>query len=129
MADAIHHEMVLKASPKQVYEALMDSKQHGEFTANGAADISREAGGAFSAHDGQVEGRNVELVPDKRIVQAWRVSDWPEAVYSLVRFEMNPEGGATRLVFDHWGIPDDSREHLEAGWKARYWDPLKKYLE
>jgi uncharacterized protein YndB with AHSA1/START domain len=129
MSEPIRHEMMLKASPKRVYDALMDSKQHAEFTANGAAKISPDAGGEFSTHGGAIVGRNVELVPEKRIVQAWRASDWPEGVYSIVRFEMNPEGGATKLTFDHWGAPAEHRDHLEAGWKERYWNPLKKYLE
>lgn len=128
MSDPIHHEIKLNASPKRVYETLMDSKQHAEVTGGAAADISSEAGGTFSTHGGQIEGRHVELVPEKRIVQAWRASDWPESVYSLVRFEMNPEGGATKLVFDHWGVPDHARDQVEAGWKSRYWDPLKKYF-
>lgn len=106
----------------------MDSRQHAAFTANGDAEISREVGGAFSAHGGYIEGRNVELVPNRRIVQAWRVKDWPEGVYSVVRFELKDEGSATRIVFDHWGAPEDARDHLAEGWQARYWQPLAQYL-
>jgi uncharacterized protein YndB with AHSA1/START domain len=106
----------------------MDSHQHGEFTANGAAEISREVGGAFSTHGGYIEGRNVELVPNRRIVQAWRVKDWPEGMYSVIRFELTGDGDATRMVFDHWGTPEDAREHLAHGWHTRYWEPLQKYL-
>ena len=128
MSDAIHQEVLIEASPKRVYEALMDSRQHAEFTANGAAEISRAAGGAWSAHGGHITGRNIELVPDRMIVQAWRVKDWPAGVYSVVRFELNGEGDRTRLVFDQWGAPPEQREHLAQGWTARYWEPLRKYL-
>jgi uncharacterized protein YndB with AHSA1/START domain len=126
--DAIHQEVVFETSPKRVYEALMDSGQHAAFTGNGAAEISREAGGAWSAHGGHITGRNIELVPDRMIVQAWRAKDWPAGVYSVVRFELKSEGNKTRLVLDHWGAPAEHREHLAQGWSARYWEPLRKYL-
>jgi len=129
MSAPIHHEIRFKASPARVFEALMNSDQHAAFTANGDAEISREAGGPFSAHGGQVLGRNIEILPERRIVQAWRVSDWPDGVYSLVRFELTGEGDETKLVFEHWGFPDGARDHLDSGWKARYWEPLRKYLE
>ncbi len=49
----------------------MNDKEHGEFT-GGPASISRDVGGAFSGHGGHVVGRNVELIPNERIVQACR---------------------------------------------------------
>jgi len=128
MADVIHQEIDIKASPKRIYEALMDSKQHADFTANGAADISRDAGGTFTCHGGAISGRNIELVPDKRIVQAWRVADWDDGIYSVVRFDLKDHDGGTRIVLDHAGFPDGSAEHLAEGWHARYWEPLRKYL-
>jgi len=129
MLTPIHHEISFKVDPHRVYEALMDPNRHADFTANGAVEMSRQAGGAFSTHGGQIVGRNIEVLPDSRIVQAWRVSDWPEGVYSLVKFDLEVEGSGTRLVFDHWGFPEGTRDHLDAGWTSRYWQPLGKYLE
>jgi len=128
MADVIHQEIDFKASPTRIYEALMDSEQHADFTANGAADISREPGGTFTCHGGAISGRNIELVPGKRIVQAWRVANWDEGIYSIVKFELKDYDGGTRIVLDHAGFPDGDAEHLGEGWHARYWEPLRKYL-
>jgi activator of HSP90 ATPase len=121
----IHQEVNFEASPQRLYEALLDSKQ---FTAlSGApAEISREAGGAFSAFGGQIVGRNLELVQNKRIVQAWRPLSWPAGVYSIVRFEFKPQGTGTRLVFDHVGFPAGQHDHLAKGWENHYWALLKK---
>lgn len=127
MSSAIHQEVVFKASPERIYEALMDADQHGAFT-NGKAQISREAGGSYSCHDGQIVGRNIELVPNQRIVQAWRVANWDDGVYSVVRFELKPEGDSTRLILDHVGVDDDKAEMVAAGWKVRYWEPMQTYL-
>src|SRR5262249_43908886 len=112
----------------EVYEALMDSHRHGEFTGGGPTEVSPEPGGTFSAFGGAIAGRNVELVPNERIVQAWRVADWPAGAHSLVRFELQEQGGKTRLVMDHSAFPEEQQEHLAAGWNTRYWEPLGKYL-
>ena len=85
----IHQEVDFKASPRQLYEALLDTKQFCEFSAQSgefsaqSAKIDRADGGAFTLFDGHIIGRNVELVPNQRIVQAWRVVDWPAGVYSM----------------------------------------------
>jgi activator of HSP90 ATPase len=123
----IHQEVTFDASPARVYRALLDAKEHATFT-GAPAEISADEGARFSVYGGKVSGRNVEIVPDALIVQAWRVSDWPAGVYTLARFELKGEGKATRLVFDQDGIPDGAGEHLDVGWKRMYWDPLHKYF-
>jgi activator of HSP90 ATPase len=130
----IHQEVDFKASPERLYEALLDTKQFSAFAAGSAefsaksAKIDRAVGGAFSLFDGHIIGRNVELVPNQRIVQAWRVVDWPAGVYSIVKFELKSQGSGTHLVFDHTGFPEKWRDHLATGWQRHYWDLLTKYL-
>jgi activator of HSP90 ATPase len=124
----IHQEVVFAAPPARIYRALIDSAEHTKLT-GAPAEISAEAGGAFSAYGGRVVGRQIELVPDSLIVQAWRPADWPAGVYTLARFELRAEGAQTRLVFDQDAVPENAVEHLEGGWKTRYWDPLRAYLE
>jgi uncharacterized protein YndB with AHSA1/START domain len=75
-----------------------------------------------------ISGRNVELVPGERVVQAWRAGNWEPGAYSAARFTLQPQGEGTLLSFDHSGFPENQGEHLEAGWHANYWEPLKKYL-
>jgi len=127
-AVTIHEEVEFQVTPHRVYEALLDSKQFTAFSGV-PGEIHREAGGAFSLFDGQILGRNVELVPDRRIVQAWRAASWPEGVYSIARFELEGRGSGTRLVFDHTGFPAGLRDSLASGWQAHYFGPLKKYFE
>jgi len=132
----IHQEISFKASPQQLYETLLSSKQFSEctkksfdnFTATSAR-IDPAVGGAFSLFDGVIFGRILELVPNQRIVEAWRVADWPAGIYSIVRFELKPEGSGTLVVFDHTGFPEGLKEHLAIGWQEHYWDALKKYLQ
>ena len=98
---AIHEELDFQASPRRIYEALLDSKKFTAFSGGRAAEIHREVGGSFSIFAGHIVGRNLELIPGRRIVQAWRVVPLPEGVYSIARFEF----GAPDKAFDeHWGI-------------------------
>lgn len=97
------------------------------------AEIKAEAGGEFSCFGGMITGRNIELSPNRRIVQAWRVKIWPEGMYSIVSFELQPDGSGTRLVMTHDGFPGTMRAHLngempDGGWQRQYWEPLRKYL-
>jgi activator of HSP90 ATPase len=62
------------------------------------------------------------------IVQAWRVADWEPSLYSIARFELVEQGAGTKIVFDHTGFPQGAGEHLAAGWKSHYWQPLEEYL-
>ena len=133
MANAIQQEIVFNASPKRVYDALLDSLQFSEFTGGAPAEISCDPGGAFSCFGGVITGRNIELLPHHRIVQAWRVAMWPEGLYSIVKFELRQQGSETRLIMDHVGFPEEMRAHLngeeaDGGWRRQYWEPLKKYL-
>ncbi len=130
--ESIHQEMVYKATPKRIYEALTDEKKFSQvtdFIMKGAfAKISREVGGPFSIFGGMITGRHIELIPDERIVQAWREKDWPAGLYSIVRFQLGEQGAETKLVFDHTGYPQGAAVHLAPGWWSHYWEPLQKYL-
>src|SRR5580658_8317651 len=92
----LHQEINFKAGPQRIYEILLDSKQFAAFTGM-PAEIDPKVGGAFSTFGGLVEGRNVELIPAQRIVQAWRPTHWDAGVYSIVRFELKAASGGTAL--------------------------------
>src|SRR5262249_12661502 len=123
----IHQEIDLNASPQKVYEALLDSKQFSAFSGRDA-EINRDVGGAFSLFKGHIVGRNLELVPNQRIVQGWRVVTWAEGAYSIARFDLKPQGAGTHIVFDHIGFPEGLHDHLAQGWDENYWSLLKKYF-
>ena len=126
-AESIHQLVTFSASPARVYDALVVPEQFAKATGQ-AAQINGEPGGAFSLFGGLIVGRQVELVPARRIVQGWRVAAWPAGVYSIARFELVAGGSGTRLEFDHTGFPTGAADHLASGWKQNYWGPLTKYL-
>jgi len=126
-AEAIHQEVIIKASRKRVYDVLTDTEQFRKLSGGMDTKISREPGGAFSLFGGVITGRHIELVPGERIAQAWR-SEWAPGEYSIARFVLKEQGSGTMIVFDHTGFPQGKAEHLASGWKEHYWDGLARYF-
>ena len=124
----IHQEITLDAAPAAIYAILTGAEDFARMTGGRAAAIAPGAGGEISLFGGDIRGRNVELVPARRVVQAWRSQAWPEGVYSIVRFELTPEGKRTRLVFDQTGYPDEAHQMLDGGWAKMYWEPMAALL-
>jgi activator of HSP90 ATPase len=125
---SLHQEVDFKATPQRIYQALLSSKDFAAFT-GAPAEIDPKAGGAFSLFGGQVVGRYIELIPNQRIVQAWRVvADFPDGVYTLVKFELKPRDSQTSVILDQTGFAEGDFDHLSVGWHSHYWEPLKIFL-
>ncbi|HZP19585.1 MAG TPA: SRPBCC domain-containing protein [Bauldia sp.] len=124
----IHQDVTIDASPTAVYGLLTSSADFTRMTGGREAKISREPGGASTMFGGDISAVNVEMVPGKRLVQAWRSQAWPEGVYSIVRFELAPAGKGTKLAFDQAGHPDSAQEMLAGGWSKMYWEPMNALL-
>ncbi len=126
MPKTIRQTITFKATPHQVYEALMDSRQHAKFT-GAKASISRQVGGAFTAYDGALHGRNLELVADSKIVQDWHCQEdgWPADQYSKLTISLAEIPGGARLRMTHSGVPEAYIDGIKSGWHTEYWDKMK----
>jgi len=124
----IDQSVTFNASAHEIYEMLMDPQKHSEFT-GAPAEISREIGGEFSIIDGGLSGKTLDLIADKKIVQAWRAADWPEGHYSTAIFLMEESDGQTKLSFVQAGVPSDMFDSINDGWRTYYWEPIAKALE
>lgn len=129
---SIHQQAAIAADPAQVYELLADAEALSALSGM-SGQAGRSAGEEFSAFDGHVTGRQIELVPGRRIVQAWRFPMWDDGRYSIVRFTLEPEDGGTVLIIDQDGEPDGPdavgchrtwHDHLDANWPTFYLMPL-----
>ena len=125
----LEHTIHFRATPKEVYDALMNAKKHSQFT-GAPAKIRAKAGSAFSCYGDYVTGITLELEPCKRIVQSWRSEGWPEGYYSIVTFTLvKKSGGQTQLRLTQIGVPANDYAKKNRGWRHHYWEPLKKFLE
>ena len=124
----IKQTVEFKAQPHEVFEALMDSRKHSEFTGQEAV-ISREVGGKFTAYDGYIHGKTIKIEPDKLIVQEWWANDWPEGAVSKATFKITKTKAGSRLALSQTGVPDEQAEEIERGWEEFYWEPMRGMLE
>ena len=118
----------LSASPQSVYDAWLNSEQHSEMT-QAPASASTEVAGIFTAHDGYINGINIELENGRRILQMWRTSEFegtdPDSSVDIT-LEKLPDG--TLLTLKHWNIPDGQAEEYESGWQDFYFTPMQEYF-
>ena len=84
------------ATPHDIYETIMDPKKHTKLSRQPTT-VSRRVGGAFKVgHD--LEGKNLKLTKDRRIVQTWRANNWPKGTYSKATFAFARAGRNARDV-------------------------------
>lgn len=125
----IRQKLVIPATPRQVYNALMDPREHSEFTGE-EAEGSGEVGGEFSAYSGYITARNIELEEGRMIVQEWTTSEWPQGYppSKLVICLAKVKGG-TELTMVHSLVPEGQADDYAEGWKVHYWSKLKEHFE
>jgi activator of HSP90 ATPase len=125
----ITQKVIIPATPMEVYEAYIDEEKQTEFTGSKATSDSK-VGGEFTAWDGYITGKYIELEPGKKIAQEWTSTDFPERMPPS-RFEISLKEvkGGTELMMTHSGVPEESAEDIGQGWKDYYWEPMKKYFK
>src|SRR5437868_4162070 len=102
----LQQTVTFKASPRQVYDMLMDSKKHQSLTGE-PAKINRNVGGKFTAWGSHISGFNLALKPGEKIVQAWRATGWSPGHYSIAIYDIAKFRGGAKLKFTQTGIPPD----------------------
>ena len=118
---------LLPATPHEIYQAWLSSAGHSQMTGS-TATISPDIGGEFSAWDGYIMGRNLELEKDKRILQSWRTTEFtPDEPDSHVEITLQQVGNQTKLTLHHTDLPPHGGQY-EQGWVESYFDPMKDYF-
>ena len=119
---------VIPAKPSEIYKAWLSSKGHSAMTGS-TAKVTGKVGGKFSAWDGYIFGKTLELEPERRIVQAWRTSEFPnEAPDSRLEVLLVETKTGTKVTFTHTEIPDGQADSYKQGWEDFYFKPMKQYF-
>ena len=117
------------AKPLEVYNLIMDAKQHRAFSGS-KVKMSNKIDGKFEVFDGYCTGFNIELTEGKKIIQGWHFKEdgWPDDHFSICTFSFAKVPGGTKLTFTQKAIPEHKVDALKEGWKLYYWQPMKAYL-
>lgn len=120
------YKLVIAADPEEVFAALTNPFQI-EIWSGYPAEMKAEAGYVFSLWEGDITGVNLEVVPNRRLVQEWFFGEQEEQ--SLVEIRLKKEGGKTLLELKHTHIPAEAYEEITEGWREYYLGSMKEMLE
>ena len=115
-------------SPEKLYQAWLDSDEHSDMT-GGDALITDEIDDKFTAWDGYIWGKTLDLKPNAYIKQTWKTAEFEEDQnYSIVEIFFEPEGNGTRLTIKHSELTENDKQY-EQGWIDHYFKPMHDYFE
>tara|TARA_R110002051_G_scaffold178594_1_gene248440 strand:+ start:8666 stop:9052 length:387 start_codon:yes stop_codon:yes gene_type:complete len=118
---------ILSATAKEIYNTWLSSEGHTKMT-GGEATSSNKVEGSFTAWDGYIQGKNLVLEENKRIVQSWRSSQFElHEEDSQIEVLLTEQGDSTELKLIHSKVPEGG-EHYIKGWDEHYFQPMKKYF-
>lgn len=119
---------VIPAAPAEIYNAWLSTRGHTLMTGSSAR-VAGEVGGKFTAWDGYIFGKTLELELDRHIVQTWRTSEFPtEAPDSRLEVLLEKTKRGTKVTLTHTGLPPGTANSYKLGWKDFYFRPMKKYF-
>jgi activator of HSP90 ATPase len=124
----IRQKVLIPATAVEVYDAFIDPKKHSAFTGSKATCDPR-VGGEFTAWDGYISGKNLELERGKKIMQEWKTTDWPsDSPSSRLELTLKETRNGTEISMIHSNVPVEQADELAEGWTEFYWKPLKEYF-
>ena len=129
MTKTITQKIVFKnTTANTLYELYMNAKQHSMVT-GAPAEISAQEGSKYSTHGGYINGRNLQLVKDRLIVQTWRTQGWEETeIDSTFIIYLEQKGKDVVLQAVHANLPEKHYQSVEKGWQDHYWNLWKQHL-
>jgi len=120
---------IIAAKPAEIYEAWLSSKGHTAMTGS-PAKVDGKVGGQFSAWDGYIFGKTLELATDQRIAQAWRTTEFPDdAADSHLEVLLEAVSEGTKITLTHSDMPADQVDSYRQGWEDFYFKPMKAYFK
>ena len=117
----------ISASPQAIYDTWLDSEGHSNMT-GAEASITSNPGDEFTAWDGYISGKNVQLEPGKSIIQSWRTTEFEESdPDSTIEITLEPHVEGTLLTLHHSNLSEAGEQYIK-GWEDYYFEPMKEYF-
>ena len=127
MSTSFEISATFPSNPEAVYAAWLDSAKHSAMT-GGTAKVSDKVGETFSAWDGYISGKNIELMPGKRIIQKWRTVEFSEDESdSQLEIIFESLDAGTLVTIRHSNLPPHGVQYKQ-GWVDNYFEPMKDYF-
>ena len=115
----------INTEPADIYSAITNPFTI-ELWSGYHAVMSTEPGSEFSLWDGDITGKNLEFVQDKKIVQEWYFGDRVEK--SIVTIIITPDRNDSIVTVEQTNIPDDEFDNIAEGWREYYFGAIKDFF-
>lgn len=122
----IKQSYLINASVQDVWQALTNPVIIDKW-GGGPAQMDDNVGTKFTLWGGDIHGKNIKVVKNKKLVQDWFSGKWEKP--SRVKFTLIEKGDKTAVNLLHEDVPDNEAKDIDEGWKIYYLGPLKKFLE
>jgi activator of HSP90 ATPase len=114
----------INTSPDILYSALTNAATI-QLWSGAPAVMEAVEGTEFSLWEDSIVGKNITLVPGKKIVQEWYFGEQPEP--SIVTILLHEMKNGTSVELRHSNIPDDDYENIKSGWTKNYFGSLMDF--
>ena len=115
----------INAEPSDVYSAITNPYTIELWTGYPAI-MSEVPGSEFSLWDGDITGKNIEFIKDKKVVQEWYFGDQTEK--SEVIITILPDKENSVVTIEHSNIPDEDYADIAEGWREYYIGAIINFL-
>ena len=110
----------LNATPEAVFDALVNPETIQAWS-GAPAQMDDKAGSKFSLFGGQVEGTNLEVVTNQKLVQKW-----PGDTKATITLTRNGDSTTANLL--HEDIPEGEVKKFTMGWIEYYFKPMQAFF-
>jgi Activator of HSP90 ATPase len=107
----------INAEPSDVYSAITNPFTI-ELWSGYPAKMNTEPESEFSLWEGDITGKNLEFILDKKVVQEWYFGDQPEK--SIVTITISPDRENSVVTIEQSNIPDEEFNDIAEGWREYY---------
>lgn len=114
----------INAEPADIYAALTNPYTI-ELWSGYPATMPDKAGEEFIMWDGDICGKIIDLVPDRKVVQEWYFGD--REVDSQVTITIADNGGNSAVTVEHTNIPVEDYKNIAEGWNEYYMGAIKRF--
>jgi activator of HSP90 ATPase len=115
----------INAEPSDVYAALTNPFTI-ELWSGYPAVMSTEPGSEFSLWEGDITGKNIEFVQDRKVVQQWDFGD--QETDSVVTITIAPDRENSTVTVEHTNIPDEEFDDIAEGWREYYIEAIRTFF-
>ena len=116
----------IPAEPDEVFVSLTNPFTIELWTGYSAVMDAKE-GTEFSLWEGDITGKNLEIIRDKKIVQEWYFGEQSDK--SIVTINLFPDKKGTQVELIHSNIPDNDFDNITEGWNEYYFGAIKTFFE